>query len=82
MAMKIERRDFLRVAGTSAAGLLLARPRSYAAPLAAGMLLAAKRHQLKVELLDLRNSGDTAGDRSRVVGYAAFAFSGDARERH
>ena len=24
--------------------------------------------------LDLRNSGDTAGDRSRVVGYAAFAF--------
>jgi uncharacterized protein (DUF1501 family) len=28
MAMKIERRDFLRVAGTSAAALLLARPRS------------------------------------------------------
>ena len=28
MIMQIERRDFLRVAGTSAAGLLLARPRS------------------------------------------------------
>jgi uncharacterized protein (DUF1501 family) len=28
MAMKIERRDFLRAAGTSAAGLLLAQPRS------------------------------------------------------
>jgi len=40
----------------------------------AGLLLAAKRHGLNVELLDLRNSGDTAGGRSRVVGYAAFAF--------
>ena len=29
-------------------------------------------------LLDLRNSGDTAGDRARVVGYAAFAFTDDA----
>ena len=28
----------------------------------------------KTELLDYRNSGDTAGDRSRVVGYAAIAF--------
>jgi MEMO1 family protein len=28
----------------------------------------------KAELLDYRNSGDTAGDRSRVVGYAAIAF--------
>ncbi len=40
----------------------------------AGLLLAAKRRGLKVELLDLRNSGDTAGGRGRVVGYAAFAF--------
>ncbi|MCX7141031.1 MAG: AmmeMemoRadiSam system protein B [Proteobacteria bacterium] len=40
----------------------------------AGLLLAAKRHQLNVELLDLRNSGDTAGGRGRVVGYASFAF--------
>jgi AmmeMemoRadiSam system protein B len=29
-----------------------------------------------VRLLDLRSSGDTAGDRDRVVGYAAFALSG------
>ncbi len=29
-------------------------------------------------LLDLRNSGDTAGDRSRVVGYASFAFTDHA----
>ena len=39
-----------------------------------GFLLAARRHGLEPELLDLRNSGDTAGDRSRVVGYAAVAF--------
>ncbi|MDD5297865.1 MAG: AmmeMemoRadiSam system protein B [Rhodocyclaceae bacterium] len=44
-----------------------------------GLLLLAKRHGLLPELLDLRNSGDTAGDRSRVVGYGAFAFTeGDA----
>ena len=40
-----------------------------------GLLLAARRRGLVPALLDLRNSGDTAGDRRRVVGYAAFAFS-------
>ncbi|MBK5102916.1 MAG: AmmeMemoRadiSam system protein B [Burkholderiales bacterium] len=40
----------------------------------AGLLLAAKRHGLTAELLDLRNSGDTAGGRGRVVGYGSFAF--------
>ena len=44
----------------------------------AGMLLAARQHKLNVELLDLRNSGDTAGGRARVVGYASFAFWEDA----
>ena len=39
-----------------------------------GFALCAHRHRLAPELLDLRNSGDTAGDKSRVVGYAAFAF--------
>ena len=39
-----------------------------------GLLLAARRRGLRVELIDLRNSGDTAGDRHRVVGYAAFGF--------
>ncbi|NOT68401.1 MAG: AmmeMemoRadiSam system protein B [Methylophilaceae bacterium] len=42
-----------------------------------GLLLAAKQHGLIPHLLDLRNSGDTAGDKSRVVGYAAFAFTED-----
>jgi AmmeMemoRadiSam system protein B len=40
-----------------------------------GFALCARRHGLTPELLDMRNSGDTAGDRSRVVGYAAFAFA-------
>lgn len=39
-----------------------------------GLLLAAKRRGMTSALLDLRNSGDTAGDRDRVVGYGAFAF--------
>ena len=49
-----------------------------------GLLLAAQRRGLRAELLDLRNSGDTAGDRRRVVGYAAVAFrpatSGSVKE--
>jgi len=46
-----------------------------------GLLRAARRRALEPRLLDLRNSGDTAGDRSRVVGYGAFAF-GEAGSRH
>lgn len=39
-----------------------------------GLLRVARERGLRPQLLDLRNSGDTAGNRSRVVGYAAFAF--------
>lgn len=39
-----------------------------------GLLISAKRHGMKVTTLDLRNSGDTAGDRHRVVGYGAWLF--------
>ena len=39
-----------------------------------GLLLAARRHGVAARVLDLRSSGDTAGDRDRVVGYGAFAF--------
>ena len=39
-----------------------------------GLLLEARRRVLRAELVDLRSSGDTAGDRDRVVGYGAFAF--------
>ena len=39
-----------------------------------GLLLAARRLALAARVVDLRSSGDTAGDRNRVVGYGAFAF--------
>lgn len=39
-----------------------------------GLLLAARRRGLEGRLIELCNSGDTAGDRQRVVGYGGFAF--------
>ncbi len=39
-----------------------------------GLLLVARRKGLKVSTVDLRNSGDTAGPRSEVVGYGAYVF--------
>jgi AmmeMemoRadiSam system protein B len=39
-----------------------------------GLLVAARHHHLQARTLDLRNSGDTAGSRERVVGYGAYAF--------
>jgi AmmeMemoRadiSam system protein B len=40
----------------------------------AGLLELARRRGMTVEMLDLRNSGDTAGPRDRVVGYGAWIF--------
>lgn len=40
----------------------------------AGVLAAAKRHGATIERLALRNSGDSAGPRDRVVGYGAWAI--------
>jgi AmmeMemoRadiSam system protein B len=40
-----------------------------------GLMLAAKVRGLQVRTLDVRNSGDTAGDRHRVVGYGAYALA-------
>lgn len=40
-----------------------------------GLIIAARKHHLTPHLLDLRNSGDTAGSRDQVVGYAAIAFN-------
>jgi AmmeMemoRadiSam system protein B len=42
----------------------------------AGLMLAARRRGMRIELLDRRNSSDTAGDPDRVVGYAAFTVVG------
>jgi len=40
-----------------------------------GLLAAAKEHGLRCRNVDLRNSGDTSGDRDHVVGYGAFVFT-------
>ena len=39
-----------------------------------GLLHLASQRGMRCLQLDLRNSGDTAGDHDRVVGYGAFAF--------
>ncbi len=46
-----------------------------------GLLKRAAELDLRATTLDMCNSGDTAGDRSRVVGYGAWAFqaAGSAR---
>jgi len=42
-----------------------------------GLLLEARRRGMTIERLDLRNSGDTAGPKDRVVGYGAWALYED-----
>ena len=42
-----------------------------------GLLTIAKRYGLSVHTVDVRNSGDTAGPRDRVVGYGAYLFYAD-----
>jgi hypothetical protein len=39
-----------------------------------GLMQVARHRGLAVELVDQRNSGDTAGDRARVVGYGSYAL--------
>lgn len=39
-----------------------------------GLLQVARAHQLTAQTVMLRNSGDSAGERQRVVGYGAFVF--------
>ncbi|MEO8585980.1 MAG: AmmeMemoRadiSam system protein B [Acidobacteriota bacterium] len=40
-----------------------------------GLMELAGRRKLSIELLDLRTSGDTAGDPESVVGYGAFSLT-------
>ena len=40
------------------------------------LMQLAKLNKWKAELIDYRNSGDTAGDKDRVVGYASIGFWG------
>lgn len=64
-AARIEALDFGGIDGHGACG---------AFPLN-GLLLMARHRGLAATRIGLCNSGDTAGDRSRVVGYGAWAFT-------
>ena len=46
-----------------------------------GMLTIAQRRGLSAKTIDLRNSGDTAGSRNRVVGYGAYVFAPLGQEK-
>jgi hypothetical protein len=46
------------------------------------LMQLARAKRWKTKLLDCRNSGDTSGDKSQVVGYAAIAFYSDDLPRH
>jgi len=61
----IEALDYQHIHGEDACGVY---PMS-------GLLLAAKRKNLHATLLDLRNSGDTAGSHDSVVGYGAYIIN-------
>lgn len=39
-----------------------------------GLMVLAQEENMEITTLDVRNSGDTAGDRDRVVGYGAYAL--------
>ena len=39
-----------------------------------GLLKLARKKLLSVKTIDLRNSGDTAGDKASVVGYGAYVI--------
>ncbi|MCX6361946.1 MAG: AmmeMemoRadiSam system protein B [Armatimonadetes bacterium] len=70
-----------RLDAQTAAAVLALEPERIAdehacgAPALRALCRLAKRRGGIASALDLRNSGDTAGGRSEVVGYAAFGFS-------
>jgi AmmeMemoRadiSam system protein B len=64
-AAVIERGGWAQLGSNNACGFLAI----------AGLLVEAARRGLKAQRLALCNSGDTAGDRDRVVGYGAWSFA-------
>lgn len=60
----IEQLQYERLASESACGKV---------PVS-GLLKLARKKSLSVKTIDLRNSGDTAGDKSSVVGYGAYVI--------
>lgn len=75
-----QRRDQHTAADITHLRLLIDHEQACGAAPINGLIKIAQRRGLQPELLDLRNSGDTAGDKSRVVGYASFAFTENRHE--
>lgn len=46
------------------------------------LMFIAEKLGWKGKMIDYRNSGDTAGDKSRVVGYGAYQFTDETSEKH
>ena len=61
---KIEKLEYKQLDYGSACGRIPIR----------GLLALAKKKSLQIKNIDLRNSGDTAGDKQRVVGYGAYVI--------
>lgn len=72
-AVLLDRQTAARITALDPSGIG-ARDACGAFPLR-GLLAAAHSRDMTVDVLDLRNSGDTGGERERVVGYGAFAVS-------
>ncbi len=64
-SQQIEQLDYQHLDDDSACGRL---------PIS-GLMALAKKKSLQIETIDLRNSGDTAGDKKRVVGYGAYVIN-------
>ncbi len=64
-AETIEQLDFTRLGPQDACGFAALN----------GALCAGRQEHWGIKRFDLRNSGDTSGDRRRVVGYGAWAFA-------
>ena len=60
-----------------AGGFTIVKNRACGAIALSILIQLARQHNWQPVLLHYSNSGDTSGDRSRVVGYAAIAFFGD-----
>ena len=44
-----------------------------------GLLQLARQHHYSVHMVDLKNSGDTAGTKDRVVGYGAYVLNTESK---
>jgi len=75
VAERVDRETAAQILALS--GPLTSRQACGAVPIN-GLLAAARRQGLVPRQLDLRHSGDTSGDRGRVVGYGAWAFDAHA----